>query len=87
MIKHDVVLFYLADSIGDKFCHDVLNNKKCNFDGNDCCGEVVNTNVCQQCACKNTMNNITHKKIAECPPDLKILLGNEQCDDEANTPR
>ena len=59
MIKHDVVLFYLADSIGDKFCHDVLNNKKCNFDGNDCCARHNGNERCRYCKCDRNIRNLT----------------------------
>ena len=39
------------DSIGDGYCDDALNNKDCNYDGEDCCGSNVNTQFCSKCQC------------------------------------
>ena len=39
------------DWIGDGYCHDGLNNKGCNYDGEDCCGSNVNTQYCSKCQC------------------------------------
>ena len=38
--------------IGDKECDDVTNNAECNFDGGDCCMDVVSTEYCTECICK-----------------------------------
>ena len=38
--------------IGDGYCDDVLNNEECNFDGGDCCLNVVLTYYCQLCQCQ-----------------------------------
>ena len=37
--------------IGNNYCDDVNNNESCFFDGGDCCGPNVNTNVCTECQC------------------------------------
>jgi hypothetical protein len=46
-----------ADNIGDGFCNDELNSKECNFDGNDCCQDVVFSNVCTDCTCRHTVGH------------------------------
>ena len=38
--------------IGDKECDDITNNAECNFDGGDCCMDVVSTEYCTECICK-----------------------------------
>ena len=37
--------------IGDSACDDINNNEECQWDGGDCCGNNVNTQWCQVCAC------------------------------------
>ena len=37
--------------IGDSYCDDANNNEGCQWDGGDCCGDNVNTQWCQVCAC------------------------------------
>ena len=37
--------------IGNGFCNDETNSLECNFDGGDCCGACVNTNLCTECVC------------------------------------
>ena len=37
--------------VGDKFCDDESNNKECNWDGGDCCGDEVNKRYCSDCEC------------------------------------
>ena len=37
--------------IGDGYCDDINNNVDCNFDGGDCCGANVNTDICSECLC------------------------------------
>ena len=37
--------------IGDGFCNDETNNKACNYDGGDCCGNCINTENCIECLC------------------------------------
>ena len=36
---------------GDNICDDENNNEACFFDGGDCCGSNVNTQVCTVCQC------------------------------------
>jgi hypothetical protein len=37
--------------IDDGVCNDEVNNAGCNFDGGDCCGACVNTDLCSACVC------------------------------------
>ena len=37
--------------LGDGYCNDETNNQDCNFDGGDCCGPCINTEVCSECEC------------------------------------
>ena len=39
------------DYTGDSLCDDALNNEDCEWDGGDCCGANVNTDVCSACDC------------------------------------
>ena len=39
------------NEIKDGYCDDKNNNKKCEFDGGDCCGSNVNKNSCTICQC------------------------------------
>jgi len=36
---------------GDGICDDQNNHGGCNFDGGDCCGDNVDTDLCTQCQC------------------------------------
>ena len=38
---------------GDSYCDDGNNNKGCDYDGGDCCGDNVKTNYCSACECKD----------------------------------
>ena len=40
--------------IGNGYCDDGLNNAECQFDGEDCCGNSVNTDFCTLCTCKSS---------------------------------
>ena len=37
--------------IDNDVCNDEVNNAGCNFDGGDCCGACINTNICSACVC------------------------------------
>ena len=37
--------------IGNGYCDDENNNRECDYDGDDCCGELVNTEHCTFCEC------------------------------------
>ena len=37
--------------IYDGVCNDEVNNAGCNFDGGDCCGACINTDLCSACVC------------------------------------
>ena len=32
-------------------CNDEVNNPECSFDGGDCCGDCINTELCSTCLC------------------------------------
>ena len=36
---------------GDGICDDETNNEICEWDGGDCCGELVKTDHCKICGC------------------------------------
>ena len=36
---------------GDGICDDQNNHAGCDFDGKDCCGEDVDTDLCTLCQC------------------------------------
>ena len=38
----------------DGFCDDINNNKACDYDGGDCCGENVKKDYCTVCECKGS---------------------------------
>ena len=49
---------------GDGYCDDLNNIDSCNFDGGDCCLEIVITDYCTECICYegtsvNTTTSIT----------------------------
>ena len=71
--------------IGDGYCDDTNNNEGCDFDGGDCCGSNVITELfffdgsgetCKDCICYEDLN---------CAASLE-LIGNGFCNDEGNTP-
>ena len=37
--------------MGDGYCNDESNTFECNYDGGDCCGPCINTNLCTECLC------------------------------------
>ena len=37
--------------IGNGFCNDEANTAGCTYDGGDCCGECINTELCTACVC------------------------------------
>ena len=40
-----------SDIVGDGYCNDESNTFECNYDGGDCCGPCINTNLCTECLC------------------------------------
>ena len=42
--------------IGNGYCNDEANNDECNYDGGDCCGTCVNSELCSDCACLGGLN-------------------------------
>ena len=61
--------------IGDGYCNDEANTFDCGFDGGDCCGTCVNTDLCTTCSC---LSNITGDGVPN------ALVGNGYCNDETN---
>ena len=39
--------------IGNGFCNDEANTAECSYDGGDCCGECINTELCTECICQD----------------------------------
>ena len=58
------------------YCNDEANNAECNYDGGDCCGACINTEVCTNCTCNVKMvgNGVSN-----------ALVGDGICHDELNT--
>ena len=55
---------------GNGFCDDENNNDKCNFDGGDCCLDVVDKHYCSKCVChENTYPQ--DGKMSKVPKQLK----------------
>ena len=42
-----------TDMPGDGYCDDTTNNMECYYDGGDCCGEIIQTDFCNECLCIN----------------------------------
>ena len=62
--------------IGNGFCNDETNKASCNYDGGDCCGICVNTQLCSDCVCFDNVNStVVHN----------AFIGNGFCNDETNT--
>ena len=39
--------------IGNNVCNDEANTPICNYDGADCCGDCIDTQICSECQCHN----------------------------------
>ncbi len=46
--------------IGDGVCDEATNTEECLFDGNDCCLENKNTDLCQDCFCRLEREHYSH---------------------------
>ena len=66
---------FFPSAVGDGFCNDETNNAACNYDGGDCCGSCVITDVCTNCMCidETIGNGISNP-----------LIGDGFCNDETN---
>ena len=61
--------------IGDGNCNDETNTQQCNFDGGDCCGSCINTDLCTNCSC---FVDVTGNGVPN------ALVGDGYCNDETN---
>ena len=61
--------------IGDGYCNDEVNIFDCDYDGGDCCGSCVNTDLCTDCSCHGEIigNGVSN-----------ALVGDGYCNDETN---
>ena len=62
--------------IADEYCNDKVNILDCGYDGGDCCGLCLNTDLCTNCSC---LGNITGNGSSN------ALVGDGPCNDETNT--
>ena len=46
------------DWVGDGYCDDQTNINECNYDGGDCCLNVVNMDFCSLCLCYENATSI-----------------------------
>ena len=65
--------------VGDGFCDDWFNWKKCGLDGEDCCAPDKKINYCTECFCLDE----TPDPFPSCI--YRNSLGDDICDDFANT--
>ena len=61
--------------IGDGYCNDEVNILDCGYDGGDCCGSCINTDLCTNCSCLGST-------IGNGVPNP--LVGNGYCNDNTN---
>ena len=77
---YDSIVFVLDCNqptlIGDGYCNDEVNILDCGFDGGDCCGSCINTDLCTNCSC---LGSITGNGVPN------ALVGDGYCNDETNT--
>ena len=64
--------------VGDGYCNDETNILQCYFDGGDCCGNCINEDQCSECNC---IGGVSDNGLIS-----NILVGNQVCNDETNTP-
>ena len=76
----------LENALGDGFCHDAFNIKECGYDNGDCCLDTVYTNACSECECLEQNKAPLFTRVGNCPPELAVLVGDGNCDDETNFP-
>ena len=68
-----------SEWIGDNFCDDINNNKKCLYDDGDCCGLSAQKNFCFKCICKGKLDQKYNKVLIQsyilliCLPPLQFL--------------
>ena len=75
-----ILLFFVLDCnqptlIGDGYCNDEVNILDCGYDGGDCCGSCINTDLCTNCSC---LGSIIDNGIPN------ALVGNGFCNDITN---
>ena len=70
---HCKVIFFVGEGcedfllIGNGICNVETNNKKCLYDGGDCCGSCVNVDSCTECTCldSGSSNEISNAKVGD----------------------
>ena len=62
--------------IGNGYCNDEVNILDCGYDGGDCCGSCINTDLCTNCFC---LGNITGNEVPN------ALVGDGYCNDVTNS--
>ena len=65
----------LIKLVGDGVCNDETNTANCNFDGGDCCLNVINKEYCSECTC-------FLKEF--CGTGFHPLVGDGFCNEETN---
>ena len=79
MNLYDSILFLVdcnqPNLIGDGYCNDEVNIFDCDYDGGDCCGSCINTDLCTNCSCLGGI-------IGNGVPN--VLVGDGHCNDETN---
>ena len=75
-------------NIGNYYCQDFLNNPNCNFDGGDCCGANVNTDLCHECFCYGGCDTFFYPYWIDDGSEFGATIffsGDGYCVDESNT--
>ena len=62
------------------YCNDEFNNADCNYDGGDCCGSCVVTELCSECKCLGGLagNGVSSPSIGD------SVCSDEMMSDECN---
>ena len=43
--------------VGNGMCNDETNIAECIYDGGDCCGACINTDMCSECTCHEEIDS------------------------------
>ena len=74
----DVIVFGCDNItlVGDGLCNDETNTRVCNYDGGDCCLDLINTDHCSECNC--------YRPGACVAGSIPDSVGDGFCNDETN---